>query len=305
MLRIAWRSGMLIYIARVMKGGPFPTREICISAFAATLPVFILSPRAFLFLFFVTGYAHFASAFLYQWKAGKITAGFGISLGIVALSVGAFTSTAPGVWQIAVAGVLFVAHHAYDEFRLLGFTLTGRRMLEMATPALLFTGAFLASIFGEGTIPMLLGIVAGCTGFGLLVSVIRKTGGYRIDRFSVYTLVLTALAVPLYVSWSAVAPEYLIGIVILYHYSKWYLYSYRRMPQGSVRSHYVRNIISINVIIAAVFLLSFPSFGIPFFAPLFSLFLPPVFYFMTIMHIVASGMQGVFSNRISHASARA
>jgi len=288
-----------------MRDNSFPLYEVIVSSLVAIVPVFLLSPALFFSLFAVTGHAHFISAFFYQWKAGKATPVFMLCLAQLALAVAAFVTTAPLLWQVVFAGVLFMAHHAFDEFRLVGYAPTFRRVLECATPALLFTGIFLATIFTSATLTIACYGLAVLTGASVLVYIARKEDGYRADHFLWYALTATAFAVLLILFKGEIAPEYLIGVVILYHYSKWYLYSYRRMPKGTVRNGYVRTILGINAVVAALFFVSLPLFSLPFVSVLHLAFMPTFFYFMTIMHILASFMQFGFHRYYRYASAHA
>ncbi len=271
-----------------MQQPPFPFSEVIVSAFAALGLAIFLSPIALFNTFVITGHAHFIAAWFYQWRAGKMTLGFVSSLLFLAFGTAAFTATVSLDWQVAVAGTLFVAHHMFDEFRLLGYTMSWRRLFEISIPAFLFEAIFLATIFGSNVGTLISGVLAVCATVVTLWGIVQLVRNGMADQFTGYALLFSVPLVYLFFNTDAVTPQALIGTLIMYHYIKWYLYSFRRIPAGQQRRTYLKHMVVINLIVGVIFLASIWSVKTAF---LGAWFIPPVFYFMTIMHILSSFLQ--------------
>ena len=237
-----------------MRGSSFPAFEVSASALVAIIPAFVVSPAMFFTIFVVAGQAHFASAWFFQWKAGKMPPMFVISLMLFALGVAVFVVTASYTWQVAIAGALFTAPHLFDEFRLLGYAMTARRFVEMTIPVFLYGGVFFTSIFGSNIGTTISGLLALCAIAFFAVLLLRKADGYHVDTFTWYMLAFAPPLGYLFFHENSIEPQFIIGTLIIYHYSKWYLYSYRRIPSSTgARKSYLWNIVLINVGIGAPF----------------------------------------------------
>ncbi len=283
------------------RSGTLPIYDIVASASMSVALAAFLPPSVFFMTFVVTGHAHFVAAGFYQWRAGKMTSAFVIAMLLIAIGAIAFITTAAYDWQVAVAGSFFIAHHMFDEFRLLGYEISPRRFIEVLAPALMYGSVFLVGVFGQTTATMAIGLIAFVALAVALLCILLKTDQYVTDHFTLHMSFLFLLLAYFFFNPGTIPPQALIGTLIMYHYIKWYFYSFRRIPTGVARRAYVGHMVAVNAIVVCLFMLSLSALHI---TALIAWFSPQGFFIMGIVHNIASFVQYYFPSRHSYAIAR-
>lgn len=251
----------------------------------ATIAVVLFSPPNVVRLFIVLGQSHFLLAYLYQWRAGKMTTPY-LSLYVVLATVFFYTGIFFGFsgWLVVFTGTLFAAHFFIDEFRMaqLPFSI-GRAGIGAAfiAPYLaILTNAFIG--FNALFETFFISVLFLCVGAAL---VSLQHPWTRTDFFMVIaagsSFFLLSMPPP---------PEYLLGFIILFHYIRWYFYYFFCLEHNlSRRRTYMQHVILINI---AVFVLYF-IYGFSFFrwnnTGFFEYFFDPNFFYLwTVLHIFFS-----------------
>lgn len=252
------------------------------------LTILLLSPPKIRALFIVLGYGHFIASYLYQYRAKKMNGVFLVSYLISAGIV--FAWIASGISSldtiILVAGSFFIIHQFYDEIRLFNL-----QALPAHIALLLPAGFGYFSILLNATThlihPVLFGVYTLLAGIACGIYAYKKSTQPRHRFFLLYMSLLTAAACLLLLFDVAVLPVVIFGLLILYHYSEWYLYyAFRFWHNRSRFRNYVGEMVAINVFIIILYLLFLSSASWN--APLSILFAPAYFYGWSILHIIAS-----------------
>jgi hypothetical protein len=246
--------------------------------------IFFLNPLQIALAFSVLGQGHFLGAYYYQWKAGKMTARW---LGVFALMAVVFFTGAVFLERLEFlalgASILFFIHHFQDEVTLFGKERSIFRTLEQLPPVLLYS-ALTADVL-LGTALTTLAIYATAVVVALyLVAIIRRL--HTPDILSSFLFLVTAGLALVWFSQIAVAPQILIGSVILFHYVSWYVYFYFRFaPKPERQWAYLQDMVVINILALAAFAVWMTA---PWAAGLSYVFGPAFFYVWAILHILTS-----------------
>lgn len=250
------------------------------------LAIAFLSPIQMALAFSVLGQGHFLGAYYYQWKAKKIRTFWAcVYVALAALFFYIAVSTHRLEWFVLCAGVLFFIHHFFDEVTLWGKERSFFRALELTPPILLYSSFTADVLFGTA-----LTVYASALSVALMLVyvffVARKL--YVPDALSIYFALITISL--LFLKWivaASIAPETLLGSVILYHYICWYIYFYFRFAKDATKqSMYVREMLAIHAIVFGVYaVFLYTTWGS---LNLGYVFLPIYFYIWAILHILFS-----------------
>ena len=265
------------------------TRELVIQkgiSFAlVALAIAYLSPLQIGLGFSVLGQGHFLGAYYYQWKAGKIKPMWFLAYAVLAMAL--FTlaiATHRFEWFALGAGVLFFTHHFQDEVTLFGKERSFARALEQIPPIALYSTLTADALFGISS--ALFAVGATLASLALYALIVRYRS-YTPDALSVYLWLVAAGLIVLWTTGIRMAPEALLGSVILFHYICWYVHFYFRFANDKEKQHrYVREMLTVHAIVFgfyAVFV--YTTWGS---LNLGYIFLPIYFYIWAILHIVFS-----------------
>lgn len=259
-----------ISISRPVAAVPF---EKTISMALTALALVLLTPLEIQEAIIVFGQGHFLACYYYQYKYGQITKGYLLKylLGLV-LVFGGYILYPNLYLLVTAASVYFVVHLSADE----RFLWKDRPSLQRGLAALpfiaIYTGMIVDSIFighvkiVTGYIPPqnyevpILGvwitsyclIAAGVALLGYLAYIRFRPS--RIEAHDFYFLIAAGVLALLYATGHVPNHYYLMGAVILFHYSSWYLHYYVRWKDDKPRrNRYILNMIAINAIVFAVY----------------------------------------------------
>lgn len=234
--------------------------EKIIAFFFAGAALLLLSPKAYLNLFVVMGQAHFASAYLYQYKAGKIRWKYVVSYsGVLALFFYAALTWRDQRLVAAIASVYFVHHFWVDERHLLGDRPHPFFTLESGPFFIMYVGYIFYSLRYFDV----RGLVAASGAAGIAVYLfLLYWSKIKFTSRNAYFLLLNLGIFGVCISGAQVGSEYLMGFIILMHYSNWYTNYYFKFSNNKPLLHsYLRNIFVINAAVFTAYLLfkSYPT----------------------------------------------
>ena len=258
--------------------------EKVLSLSLVALAVFFLSPPALLMTFIVLGQGHFFIAYLYQYRAKKITRSY---IGLYALAL--IPSLATLLWfgrldlLVFAAGTIFLIHFLQDEVFLAGKKPALLRTLEMTPVFFLYVGFLLDIVLRLPVLPYL--AAAAATVLILYAATLVRVRRLP-DLLGAYFLALAGLLFYLYLANVNVPLRVLIGALVLLHYSTWYIQYFYKVRSNAERLRtYIRSVLACNLLAVALYALFLTPLGNPW---LFVLFSPSFFYIWTMQHILFS-----------------
>ena len=266
-----------------------------------------LTPKQFFFLYAVSGQAHFALTYWYQYRNGKLA----FKLRPIAL----YLATLGGCFYLAymhqpyfvmATATFFMIHFMLDEFKInterltLPLFLAGTPLLAFFVIALYhhqFSVTLPSKIAGIGlyfqplnaymgwAMPTLWGL-AGITvlGYGVLSWINR-----RLNVYGALMLVLGLAMMWEFPDLPIIYVRYMFGIVILLHYFNWYVGVFvklRNVNPGGLKT-YMSEIVIANVISAALFFSMYFSTS-ALYVGHFGIFGEQAFLAWTMMHLLTT-----------------
>lgn len=269
-------------------------------ALALTLGlVAYLSWKQVVLVYIVFGQGHFLLAYLYQFKAGKITKKYvGVALASLVL-----ISTTYFIWPheralVAVTTIYFLIHMLFDEMYLLRLPMElGRsplhvgRLLEMCPIFFLYSARVVEALFsrfsGGETDPGRVAMVLSWSAL-LLLALLLVSGSYRLDVRSAYFLAGGGILIwASYSGWFYNVPTgKLTGFIIIYHYLCWYFHYFLQIQERSRRRTYLNRVVIVNALILSLYFL-FGQDGLG-----LVLFQDDMFYIWTLLHLITSTRPG-------------
>ncbi|MCE9624351.1 MAG: hypothetical protein K8R69_02685 [Deltaproteobacteria bacterium] len=270
------------------------------------------------------GQGHFLACYYYQYKYGKMNRAYLMKyLGALVLVFGGYILYPNLYLLVTAASVYFVVHLSVDERFLWKEQPSLQRGLAFLPFLLIYMGMIVDSIFVGHvrietgyTAPMefpvsILGIwitpycvvAAGIALVAYLAFIRFKPS--RMETHDVYFLLGAAILALLYVTNHVPNHFYLMGAIILFHYSSWYVHYYRRFQENRpLRNRYLLDMLVIYAIIFALYgfyrampralnVEYFPSQIFPYKTQnhgnvLAYLFSPGFFYLWTFMHYLTT-----------------
>jgi hypothetical protein len=282
-------------------GNPDFLKVRFVSLLLTSLALFLGDRLSVLTLFIVLGQGHFFSTYFFQFKSGKITKKYLAVYAFAALVLGVvFLGTIRPEILVVTTSIYFVIHFMRDEIHHLETQKNRSAGLNILPVILGYTGILLSLKVVDFT-PYLLtmrfdgGIFPGAALYFMLMalgvflykaysdwkdgSVTNPRNGY----FHACSLALFAV----YLSGIPLYAEQVMGFIILYHYSNWYLHYYFKLKTQPVRQKtYLRDVILVNLFTLALYYFTARSNLMP--VPDGFIFMPYFFYIWTLLHLVAT-----------------
>ncbi len=256
--------------------------SFCLAALAviwASSPVIVL-------MIVVLGQAHFALAYLYQWKAGKIGKRYMLSYAFVGgtLLAGYYSVPQPELWITVLAGTIFALHFFIDEIYI-GKLSWSRELYVLCTSFVMLYGMVLIEALYKVQIHETIIVLIAAGVIPLLLHSIKNRSIQFFEAMALVgvTYMLFILVLPRVISITAI-----LGFIIIAHYVRWYLFFLARFSAPAnkdIFNAYVRNVvlIQLGIVVAYVLYISLDSLNV------LSIFFNPInFYLWTILHIVFS-----------------
>ena len=269
--------------------------EKCL-ALALTLGLVSYYPwQQVVLLYIVFGQGHFLIAYLYQYKAGKMTGSYLATAAIsLALICGIYFTWPNEKLLVAITTIYFLAHMLLDEMYLLRLPMDlGRspmslgRLLEMSPILLLYSARVVEALFSS--------VTRGSFSFGRVclaaswLAVLALMGlvlakQYKLDVRSIYFLSASAFLLwAFHTRWLYSIPTgKLTGFVIIYHYLCWYFHYFLQLKSGVKKRTYISRVLVVNAIVISAFLY-WGKAGIGKF-----FFQRDFFYIWTLLHLITS-----------------
>lgn len=214
----------------------------------------LLAPKEMILLFIVVGQGHFVFAYLYRFKAKKVSRTLLVSYGAAVLVfAGGYLLTEDAVLLAAVTSLYFAWHMLSDERHLMGGKASLQGLLEIL-PALVMLAAYelehLYAIEGVGF----------AFGLSLVLWVARlalaSVHQWKSDAISGYFAGAWLILAGLFLAGRRIPADTLWGAIILYHYLNWYLsYGLRWVHKPERMRPYLRDVVLINGLMCAGFIL--------------------------------------------------
>lgn len=270
------------------------------------------------------GQGHFIACYYYQVKYHKVDRVYLIKyFTTLILLFGLYIYYPHFVLLVTVASVYFVIHLIVDESFLWHDQPRLQRGLAYLPLLLLYTGLIVDSTFVqeygrviEGqvmvakVIPLLGRDIAPYCLMGAAVATLAYFGYLllrrsRLEAHDVYFLLGALVLVILYMTDHVPNRYDLMGAIILFHYSNWYIHYFIRWGEDRPkRNRYVQTMVIINVIVLGLYAIYrwmpealsvkyVPRFIFPYKSPtegniLAYLFSPGYFYLWTLMHFIST-----------------
>lgn len=265
------------------------------SLFLALLLIMALTPETVLTTFIVLGHGHFALAYMYQWRAGKVGLWYSIRMLVVAavLLLGLVYIPDPASWGLVVAGALFAAHFFVDEYFIGRDTQTFDSYLLGAGFTALYTALLVKNTYSVQW-PLVTILIALVLCAPAIYKLYKTPSREPVLSFMLSGTVvfLIFFLVPMEISTEKVA-----GFIILMHFIRWYLFAgvtnyYHNDPHRF--SRYIIDVVSVNLLFVFLFftlpvMATIGLEGIGHAEATFNyLFSSEYFYMWTILHIVSS-----------------
>lgn len=269
--------------------------EKSLSLLAILPPILLLPPQSVLWLFIVLGQGHFFLAYLYQYKAGKITRTYLVWFGLLFASLfSIFFWFGSFEWLVVLTGTQFLIHFLQDEVFLAGETHSLFTSLEAAALVSLFFGILYDTVFGAtlSTYTAALGLALVTLYF--LLAIEQR---YFPNRTNYFVLFIIALLLGIEFTGFTVPVEILLGALILFHYAEWYIHFFFKLRKNktALRTYLVRVAVINSALITLFFIY---SHWFSFQGPLAVLFAPFFFYLWTLMHTLTSVRLADYKNAL-------
>lgn len=237
------------------------------------------NPDTLLHILIFMGQAHFALAYFYQYKAGKINRTYlrkFILFSIVLLTY--YFAFLNNTHLMIFTSVLFVLHFIFDEYYLDAKSLN----LSEIYKVLPITLAYITFIFNS--IPGILIIKSVSVGI-FVYYIIRLILNRKLYKQNdTYLIVYNIMVVSsMFGNWFNIKQNYMFFIVVL-HYLNWYTYTFERYKLNKPAiNKYIVHVVLFNGLSVLLFILfnkipsAKPALGV--------LFNPTPFYLWTLMHL--------------------
>jgi hypothetical protein len=246
----------------------------------AALAVFALPFIYVMYAYILVGQAHFFMAFLYQYRGGKMTRTY--LFVALALAAAAMLYLASGIGITAlfiVAGTIFSAHFALDEFTLHGEPLSPSRIVTIAGFAALHSSLIITVAF-----PSLAYLWFVVGGVFVVYIMLRTLFGKSAPSRAEYYLWFIA-AILFFFATVIGMPSHILGIIVLLHFVNWYVGYGDRLKQVPDAARRYWKEVAVTLAISSSLLLLYLVFSVSFLAIFFDL---TYFYLWTAAHIVLS-----------------
>jgi hypothetical protein len=216
----------------------------------AGIAVFLLEPKAIMVAYIVLGHAHFAIAYLYKYKAGKIKkmhlAKYALLAGFV-FSLPLFLSFDTILLIIAV---LFSTHFFFDEARILEVDLNRVSLLSIAPPVIMFVSLVVFIEMGVNVmIPaLLLSVVL------YLIGVHQEGFRFLLLPHVLYLGFFVACFTCIYLFDYEVTGMTIFGSIILMHIATWYFFYIKKLKSNSDKFiEFMVYLVLINIIFIGLY----------------------------------------------------
>ncbi len=257
-------------VSRPVATVPF---EKTISMALTALALVLLTPLAIQEAIIVFGQGHFLACYYYQYKYGQITKAYLIKYLLATVLIFGGYILYPNLYLlVTAASVYFVVHLSADERFLWKDKPNIQRGLAFFPFVAVYSGMIVDSIF-VGTYRFVTGVMppqvfqvpllgAWITPYCLLVAALGfvaylayiRLQPARMETHDVYFLLAAAVLAALYAVGKVPNHFYLMGAVILFHYSSWYLHYYVRWKDDKPRrNRYILDMLVINAIVFGLY----------------------------------------------------
>ena len=298
--------------------------EKLVSLLLVAMALIILQPLAIQEAIIVFGQGHFLACYYYQYKYHKVSRAYLLKYFTALLLIfGAYILYPHLFILVTAASIYFVLHLSVDERFLWKDPPSLKRGLAFLPFLLIYSGMIVDSIFvghvnldfwmtqAQGLPVSILGvwitpyclIAAGVALLGYFIWVWRK--GLSMEVHDLYFILGAAVLTTLYVTDHVPSHYYLMGAIILFHYSSWYIHYWVRWKDDSPkRKRYIIDMLVINALIFGLYAIYrwmpaslvveyIPKEIYAFKSPthgniLAYLFSPGYFYLWTMMHFVST-----------------
>ena len=265
-----------------------------ISITIVILALIFLSPQNMLYLFIFAGQAHFLASYFYQYRVGKINKSY-LSLYLI----GIVLLWALFIYQrrfdllILFAGVIFLFHFLQDEIFISEKKYSIFTSLEIIPIIIIFSGFVIDIVLGTKMILYFFLLSLSFFIFYFLFAYVKR---YKLNYLSSYFILGTLLLYFLYFLEVSIPLEFLLGSIIILHYSDWYIHYYFKVKDDKKeRSLYLKSMFIINFAVLALFLVYFFSNSNNVLFYFFSVY---YFYLWTLMHIFSNVRLDAYRNSI-------
>lgn len=295
-----------------------------ISMALVALALIALQPLQIQEAIIVLGQGHFLACYYYQYKYGLIDRSYLVRyFGALLLLFGAYILYPNLFILVTLASIYFVVHLSVDERFLWKDRPSLKRGLAFLPFLLIYAGLIVDSIFvghvnldfwmarvqnlpvsilGVWITPFCL-VAGGVALVAYLLWVWRQ--GLNVEIHDLYFLLAAAVLSLLYLGGYAPSHYYLMGAIILFHYSSWYLHYWVKWQEDRPRRRrYLVDMLAINAVVFGLYAIYrlmpsnlvvdyIPRQIYPFKDPsqgniLAYLFSPGYFYLWTLMHFVST-----------------
>jgi|GEM_PF-3320633 len=199
-----------------------PYQQTLLAGIPTLLTLILFSPRMVVITFISVGYAHFAMAYLYQYRSGKVGASFHIRtlLGVIGIVLFLWVTD----WSLGplmvITAIGIQLHFSFDELFLANSPIRPMTFFAIVPLLLLYPSSIADKVLGTSFITPA-SVIAVLSSLIYLAWALRQRplpyGGLWEILFGVVFLLV--------ISVFSVSPEKLIGSLALFHYLRWAVHS--------------------------------------------------------------------------------
>lgn len=237
------------------------------------------NPNVLLYILIFMGQAHFALAYFYQFKAGKINRSYALKFIVFSVILLTYYFLFLNDTQLMVfTSALFVLHFLFDEYYLDNNKLN-RTEIYKTLPILL---AYITFIFNDIPGLFIIKMVSIILFAYYLIRLLLNKGSYT--KNDTYLLIYSVLVISsMFNDLFNIKQNYMFFIVIL-HYLNWYTYTFEKYQTNKpLLKKYLTHVMLFNGLSVLLFILFIKTLaGKQLLGVLFN---PTPFYLWTLMHL--------------------
>lgn len=239
--------------------------SLCISLVVTGVLISFFNSANIFYGVLILGQAHFAIAYLYSYKAGKMNGEYalkfvGALLFFGAISYFVYTNNNYLTLYIFWIFMMFVQHYAIDELKMSGIHGLHSRAQISLVVTLSFAAFMCVKLFGFPLTTIFYFLIPQYALLALFVykNYERLALYFRRD-YVVYIFFMLNILLPYFLAcldWTEA--NMVSGFIILLHYTRWYIFYYLKFVQAKDTvslNYYLRAVLSVNALVILLFMI--------------------------------------------------
>jgi len=262
-----------------------PYQQTLLAGIPTLLALMLFSPRMVVVTFMAFGYAHFAIAYFYQYRSGRVGTSFYIRtlLGVIGIVLFLWVTD----WSLGplmvITAIGIQLHFSLDELFLANSPIRPMTFFAIVPLLLLYPSSVADKVLGTSLV-LPASVIAVLSSVVYLVWALRQRplpygGLWGVLFGTIFLLVISVFNV---------SPEKLIGSLVLFHYARWVVYSASKYWHTPRFAPFARDMVIAHGLAATLLCWYWfaPGVATGLLALVFGQF---TFYILTLLHIITTG----------------